>query len=89
MIQNQYQLKVVNAATGTAVVVASGNATIHTVNFPKATSGVSYLTAADGTIIVTYPTGSIGSMRYDAAFPGGVSIGTVAADSVHVTYQAP
>lgn len=90
-IQNQYQV-VFNTASGTALIQLGGNLTVHTLNFPKATTGIVYLTTGVGsgtTILWTIPSGAIGSLRFDSVFANGLAIGAVAADAYAVTYQTP
>ncbi len=90
-IQNQYQV-VFNTASGTNLIQLGGNMTMHTLNFPKATSGVVYLTTGVGsgtTILWTIPAASIGSLRFDCSLVNGLAIGAVAADAYAVTWQTP
>lgn len=89
MIENQYQLSAINATSGTLTVVAIGNVTVHTVNFPIATTGIVKVANGDGSTNIDFPVGSIGSMRLDASFSKGLAIHAAASDSVSVTYQIP
>ncbi len=92
-IQIQYQvLYASGTAAGTALVQLGGNGTLHTLIFPKATTGVSYLTTGVGsgtTILWTIPSGAIGSLLFNAVYANGLAVGTVAADAFAVTYQTP
>ena len=88
-IQNQYQ-KVFNIAAGSTVIQTSGNVTVHTIIFPKATAGLVYLTnGSDSTPLFTYPAASIGCHILDAGFANGLAVGAVSADAYIVTYQTP
>ncbi len=91
-IQIQYQIAF-NTASGTLMIQPAGNLTVHTLNFPKATSGTVYLTTGGNTsgtaIIWTIPSGAIGSLILDAAFASGLAIGAVAADAYAITWQTP
>ena len=84
--ENQYQLAIVNAATGTTVVVSTGNVRVHSINFPKATSGIVKVANGDGSTRIDFPAASIGSMILDAIFPVGLSVNAASAESFTVTY---
>lgn len=90
-IQIQYQVAF-NTAAGSTIIQLGGNLTVHTLIFPKATTGLVYLATGVNTgttILWTIPTGAIGSLRFDAGFANGLSIATAAADAYAVTYQTP
>ncbi len=78
------------AASGTTVVAAAGNVTVHTVNFPRATVGTTIFASAANVVYGTFPIGSIGSIVLDAVFPNGLSVGTTSSlDFVTVTTETP
>lgn len=88
MVQPKFQPLHITTAT-TAVMATSGNVTVHSVNFPKATTGTLTLQSGTGGSIMVFPIGSIGAMILDAVYPSGLQAVTSAEDSVVITYQIP
>lgn len=88
-IQNQFQLRAYNAASGTVTVVTSGNVTIHSISFPKASAGIVKLANGDGSTNIDFPAASIGSLILDGMFPNGLALNAASADSFTVAYQIP
>lgn len=84
----QYTPTHITTAT-TTVIASSGNVTMHTISFPKATTGTVTVQNGAGSSLMVYPVGSIGSMLLDAIYPNGLQIVTSAADAVVVTTQTP
>lgn len=90
MLQPQFQLAAYNLASGSTIIAATGNVTVHTVNFPKASAGIVRLADGDGVVSkVIYPAASIGSLILDSSFANGLSVNAATADSFTVTYQIP
>jgi hypothetical protein len=87
----QYKLNTVNQAVGgTTSIVASGNITVHTVSFPKATVGTTLFYGSGNVLGATFPIGSIGCLVLDACFPNGLSVVTGSVnDFVLVTTDTP
>lgn len=84
MIIEQYQQTYISSTTP-AVIAASGNLTLHTVNIPKALSGTAtFANAAAGTYFVL-PAASIGSLQFDCSLPSGLTVTLSAAETVIVT----
>lgn len=85
-----YQIGAITTQT-TTTVAASGNVRLHTVNFPKATSGTVTFEDISGSPVVyfTFPIGSIGCMILDGSCPNGLKIVTSAADTCVFAYQVP
>lgn len=89
-IQNQYQVAAYNVSSGSTTIAATGNVTVHTVDFPKASAGIVRLADGDGSISrIIYPAASIGCMVLDASFANGLQVNAASADSFTVTYQIP
>lgn len=85
----QYKLNPINAS-GTTVIAAAGNITVHTVSFPRATVGTTIFSPATGAAYQTFPIGSIGCMILDAAYPSGLSVFSGSAqDFITVTTDTP
>ena len=89
MIQNQYQPTYISTNTDT-VLAASGNISVHTVSFPKASAGAVTLKDKAGTTYLVFPASTVaGSYRLDAVFANGLTVTTASADVVIVTTQTP
>lgn len=81
----------INTQTTTVIESAAKNITVHTISFPKATSGTVTLQSGAGVTYTgaVYPIGSIGSIVLDASFPVGLQVVTSAADMLVVTTNQP
>jgi hypothetical protein len=89
MSTSQYVPKHI-ATSGTTIIAASGNITVHTVSFPKATVGTTVFSASDNTVYCTWPIGSIGSMILDSSYGKGLIVNTGSAlDFITVTTDTP
>lgn len=85
----QFQYKAISTNT-TTVFAASGNITVHTVCFPKATAGTVTFQDAAAAAYITFPASTVaGTYRLDSVFGNGLSVVTASADNVVVTYKIP
>lgn len=90
MITAQYKATYISSSTISTIAATGTNATLHTVNIPKALTGTA--TFKDGAASTTYfvlPIGSIGSQRFDSSCPNGLTVKLSVDETIIVTTKTP